>query len=169
VKIHRTCGAVIGSGSGRDRCKVLRTELIKRIGLAGLASGHYGPAMAARRGGGHARTVTGEPAVRGRPGWVRDVAVPRDLGELRGPLTGRVRLPLRLYWSGPAPEQVEWDLSRESRRARLYELVLREGTLADIRRLVDGIELVRLWDGLWLPPHVRVAWQPLIDATRNAA
>jgi hypothetical protein len=51
----------------------------------------------------------------------------------------------------------------------LYELVLREGTLDDVRQLVDGGELVRLWDGLWLPPHVRGAWQPLIDAARHAA
>jgi hypothetical protein len=118
---------------------------------------------------GHARTVSGEPALQRRPGWVRDVAVPRDSSELRGPMTGRVRLPLRLFWSGPAPEQVEWDLSRQSRRGRLYELVLREGTLADIRQLVDGSELVRLWDSLWLPPHVHAAWQPLIDAARHAA
>jgi hypothetical protein len=100
---------------------------------------------------------------------VRDVAVPRDLADLRGPTTGWTRLPLRLYWSGPAPQQVEWDLSRQSRRARLYELVLREGTLADIRDLVNGPELVRLWDSLWLPAHIHVAWQPLIDAARRAA
>jgi hypothetical protein len=80
-----------------------------------------------------------------------------------------VRLPLRLYWSGPAPQEVGWDLSRPSRRARLYELVLREGSLDDIQELVNGTELVRLWDGLWLPPHVRAAWQPLIDAARHAA
>ena len=100
---------------------------------------------------------------------MRDVPLPRDLNELRGPTTGRARLPLRLYWSGPAPEQVEWDLSRQSRRARLYEVVLREGALDDVRQLVDGGELVRLWDSLWLPPHVRTAWQPLIDAARRAA
>jgi hypothetical protein len=51
----------------------------------------------------------------------------------------------------------------------LYELVLREGALDDVRQLVDGGELVRLWDSLWLPPHVRAAWQPLIDAARRAA
>jgi len=89
--------------------------------------------------------------------------------ELRGPVFGVVRLPLRLYWSGPAPQEVEWDMSRPSRRARLYELVLREGTLDDVRTLVRGDELVRLWETLWLPAHVRAAWQPLIDAARSAA
>ncbi|MGI9003775.1 MAG: hypothetical protein ACR2GH_19355 [Pseudonocardia sp.] len=32
-----------------------------------------------------------------RPGWVRDVELPRSLEELRGPTSGVVRLPLRLY------------------------------------------------------------------------
>jgi hypothetical protein len=49
---------------------------------------------------------------------------------------------------------------------RLYELVLREGTLDDIQTLVDGVELVRLCDTMWLPAHIRAAWQPLIDAAR---
>jgi hypothetical protein len=84
-------------------------------------------------------------------------------------MAGVTRLPLRLYWSRPDPHQVEWDLSRQSRRARLYELVLREGTLDDTKDLVNGTELVRLWDSLWLPPHIRRAWQPLIDAARRAA
>ena len=125
--------------------------------------------MAASPNGGHALTVSSAPAQQPRPGWIRDVAVPRDLSDLRGPTVGVTRLPLRLYWSGPAPQQVEWDLSRQSRRARLYELVLREGTLADIKTLVNGTELVRLWDSLGLPPHIRHAWQPLIDAARRAA
>ena len=114
-------------------------------------------------------TVSSEPVRHARPGWVRDVALPRGLSELRGPTTGVARLPLRLYWSGPAPQQTEWDLSRQSRRARLYELVLREGTIGDIHELVNGAELLRLWDTLWLPVHVRAAWQPLIDAARHAA
>jgi hypothetical protein len=47
--------------------------------------------------------------------------------------------------------------------------VLREGTLDDVRTLVNGAELVRLWDRLFLPGHLRRAWQPLIDAARAAA
>src|SRR5215475_16192947 len=87
--------------------------------------------MAASPNGGHAVTVSSAPARQPRPGWIRDVAVPRDLSDLRGPTVGVTRLPLRLYWSGPAPQQVEWDLSRQSRRARLYELRL---AAADRRR-----------------------------------
>ncbi len=32
-----------------------------------------------------------------RPGWVRDIELPCSLDELRGPTSGVVRLPLRLY------------------------------------------------------------------------
>jgi hypothetical protein len=113
--------------------------------------------------------IVEDPVPVARPGWIRDVELPDDLGELHGTLTGVVCLPPRLFWTGPAPQAVEWDLSRESRRSRLYEIVLREGTLDDARVLVNGAELARLWDELWLPPHMRAAWQPLVDATRRAA
>ena len=103
-----------------------------------------------------------------RPGWVRDVELPRSLDELRGPTHGVVRLPLRLYWSGPDPGAVEWDMGTEAGRSWLYEVVLREGDLDDVRAHVDGRELLRLWDRLVLPPWLRAAWAPLVDASRAA-
>lgn len=103
-----------------------------------------------------------------RPGWVRDVELPRSLDELRGPTSGVVRLPLRIHWSGPDPQGVGWDTGSAARRARLYEIVLREGDLDDVRQLVDGRELVRLWDGLFLPPWLRAAWAPLVETARAA-
>ena len=57
---------------------------------------------------------------------------------------------------------------RHERRARLYEVVLREGDLDDICALVDGRELVRLWDELYLPVWLREAWTPVIAAARAA-
>ncbi|MGH8922113.1 MAG: hypothetical protein ACRD0H_27865, partial [Actinomycetes bacterium] len=110
----------------------------------------------------------GEPR-ESRPGWVRDVELPRSLDELRGPTSGVVRLPLRLYWSGPDPERVEWDTGSREGRHWLYEVVLREGNLDDVRELVDGRELVRDWDQLYLPPWLREAWDPLINAARTVA
>jgi hypothetical protein len=50
------------------------------------------------------------------------------------------------------------------RRRDLYEIVLVEGTLDDVRELINGTELVRLWDQMYLPPWVRSAWRPLIDS-----
>jgi len=108
------------------------------------------------------------PIPRPRPGWVRDVELPSDLGDLRGPTVGVVRLPLRIYWSGPDPGNVEWDLADDADCRGLYEVLLREGNLDDQRELINGTTLVRLWNMLYLPPHIRRAWQPLIDAARQA-
>lgn len=53
--------------------------------------------------------------------------------ELRGPLQGSVGLPARLFWSGPSPYEVRWDLADPIRRRDFYEIVLVEGTLDDVR------------------------------------
>jgi hypothetical protein len=104
-----------------------------------------------------------------RPGWVRDAPVPHAFSELRGSLHGNIGLPARMFWSGPNPRAIRWNLADPSRRRDLYEIVLVEGTLDDIRTLINGAELVRLWDQMYLPPWVRTAWQPLIDTARTAA
>jgi hypothetical protein len=113
--------------------------------------------------------VSTSEAPQPRPGWVRDVPVPATLDELRGALTGLVALPPLLFWSGPDPRRVRWDLADPSRRRDLYEIVLAEGTLEDIRDLVNGAELVRLWPEMYLPPWVRAAWRTLIDSAGAAA
>ena len=113
--------------------------------------------------------VSGEAPRAARPGWKRDVPVPRDLSELRGATAGIVGLPARLFWSGPDPRAVRWDLSDPGRRRDLYEIVLAEGTLDDIRELVNGPELVRLWDQMFVSPWVRTAWRGLIESARSAA
>jgi hypothetical protein len=113
--------------------------------------------------------MTSGAAPAARPGWVRDVPVPHALDELRGSLTGSVGLPARLFWSGPHPRSVRWNLADRGRRRDLYEIVLVEGTLDDVRRFVDGDALVELWDDMFVPPWVRTAWRPLIDAARAAA
>lgn len=72
-----------------------------------------------------------------------------------------VVLPLELNWSTPGRRFVTRD---RRQRARLYELLLREGAPADLERWVDGVLLVDVWDDLVLPRAVRDAWQPIIDA-----
>jgi hypothetical protein len=99
----------------------------------------------------------------------RRVPVPGSLGELYGPLEGIASLPARLFWLGPDPRRVEWDLSDRVRRRDLYEIVLVKGTLDDICLLVNGPELVRLWDDMYLPPWVREAWHRLVEASDVAA
>lgn len=95
--------------------------------------------------------VVGTAGSGARPEWIRDIELPRSLDELRGPTRGVVRLPLRLYWSGPDPGSVEWNVADDQRKGRLYEVVLREGSLDDVKALVDGATLIRMWDELYLP------------------
>lgn len=111
----------------------------------------------------------GNAAAARRPGWVRAVAVPDSLDELAGALSGHIGLPTRLFWSGPAPDAVRWDLAKPDRRRDLYEIILTHGTLDDIRTLVNRQALIEQWNDLYLPPWVRVVWQAHIDDARAAA
>jgi DNA invertase Pin-like site-specific DNA recombinase len=90
-----------------------------------------------------------------RPG--RRALVIDDLADLRGPVTGRVELPLRLFWSLPD----HWfDLDDPDMRLWLYQTVLREASRPeDITTYLDGDTLVRLWPDLYLPKGVRRAWE----------
>ena len=76
-----------------------------------------------------------------------------------------VELPLHLNWS--APGRV-FDLRSRADRARAYEIVLQEGTPADILAYVDGVLLVDLWEDLVLSRSVRSAWAPLISVSIEA-
>jgi len=70
-------------------------------------------------------------------------------------------LPLGLNWSAPG---AVFDFADRRRRARCYEIVLREGSPTDLLRLVDGARLVDAWADLVLPRELRTAWLPVIDA-----
>jgi len=71
-----------------------------------------------------------------------------------------VELSLGLNWSRPG---ALFRLSDRRQRARCYEVVLREGTPADLLSYIDGALLVDLWPELVLPRELRGAWQPTID------
>ena len=88
------------------------------------------------------------------------------LAELRGPLTGVVQLPLRVYASGQGPAR-SFDLSNEAERIELYEIVLTDGTAEDVCHYVNREELLRLWPRLWLPAHVRQVWEPRLGAVAS--
>jgi hypothetical protein len=74
-----------------------------------------------------------------------------------------VKLPHHVAWSS----QGDFDLGVRSDRGKAYEILLSEGLPEDIAMFVDGALLVDLWGDLFLPLHVRVGWQPLIDAARS--
>ncbi len=100
-------------------------------------------------------------ADRGRP-----IMVPTTLPRVDPrAATARVVLPLHLNWSDPGRA---FNLRERRERARVYEIVLREGTPDDILAYVDGALLIDLWDDLILPRPIRTAWQPLIPNDHQA-
>jgi transcriptional regulator with XRE-family HTH domain len=77
-----------------------------------------------------------------------------------------VVLPIELNWSAPG----RLFRTRDRReRARLYEVVLREGEPAHIERWVDGALLVDGWDNMVMPRALRQAWQPIVDSALTAS
>lgn len=90
----------------------------------------------------------------------RSIQVPTALPRL--PLDqalATVELPLHLNWSDRGRR---YDLRDRRQRARVYELVLREGGPADVHAYVDGALLVDAWDELVLPPRIREAWDGVV-------
>jgi DNA invertase Pin-like site-specific DNA recombinase len=97
-----------------------------------------------------------------RPG--RPVLVIDDLADLRGPVTGLVELPLRLFWSLP---DHRFDLDEPDLRRWYYETVLREATRpADLAAYLDGESLISIWPELYLPKGVRRGWEERHPALR---
>jgi transcriptional regulator with XRE-family HTH domain len=94
----------------------------------------------------------------GKPVWAPDRLPRLDVARA----LAVVDLPLHLNWSVPGRV---FDLRVRADRARVYEIVLQEGTPADILAYVDGALLVDLWQDLVLPRAVRSAWAPLISSS----
>jgi hypothetical protein len=69
-----------------------------------------------------------------------------------------VRLPVHLDWSAGRV----YDLTDPVDRRRVYELVLREGSLDDLRRYIAVRELAEQFDALVLPDEIRTAWAELL-------
>ncbi|HEY3609171.1 MAG TPA: transcriptional regulator [Pseudonocardiaceae bacterium] len=107
-------------------------------------------------------TFVDQVTTRGRP-----FTVPTTLPRL--PLDRafvKVVLPVYLNWSAPGRQ---FDLRDRAQRARVYEIVLREGASEDLLAYVDGALLIDLWDELVIPRDIRAAWTPLIEDSRTVA
>jgi transcriptional regulator with XRE-family HTH domain len=156
--------------SGLSRAELARRSGASRPTLAAYAAGTKSPNLATAerivRAAGFDLDLVPRPSFRGVPvGRGRAAYVPAFLPRLPADrAVRRVRLPLHLNWS---PPEREYDLSDRRQRARVYEIVLREGGPADIGDYIDGALLADLWPDLVLPAQVRGAWQPLIDAARG--
>jgi len=77
-----------------------------------------------------------------------------------------ITLPLHLNWS---QTDRQFKLSQRDRRARVYEIVLCEGSPADVLSYIDGALLVDLWDNLVLPRDVRAAWSDVVHSALHEA
>jgi hypothetical protein len=96
----------------------------------------------------------------------RRVLVISDLADLRGPGTGKVILPLGLYWS---PAGRVFDLDEPWMLRAMYQTVLTEAIRSeDLTTWINGPRLVEEWRELQLPKGVRHAWEeihPMLAAT----
>ena len=106
-------------------------------------------------------SFTQQTSAHGKPIWVPDRLPRLEVAEA----LAAVELPLHLNWSTPGRI---FNLTSRADRARAYEIVLQEGTAADILAYVDGMLLVDLWEELVLPRGVRSAWAPLISPLSQA-
>jgi len=96
----------------------------------------------------------------------RPYLLPETLGELVGPVTGVIRLPLRLDWS----ERTEFHLDDPAERNVMYERVIREATqVDDLRSYINQEVLRQVWGRLFLPDRVRRSWEDRFPDLRLAA
>lgn len=86
----------------------------------------------------------------------RPVVTAASLADLRGPASGVVELPHRMFWQ---PDR-HVDLDVPALLVWAYETVLRESlTARELEQWLDGPTLVRVWRDLYLPAYVRRAWE----------
>ena len=92
----------------------------------------------------------------------RVVRVPTGLPRLPvAQALATVALPLHVNWSTPGRR---FQLADRAQRARVYEMVIREGNPEDMLAYIDGVLLVDLWPELVLPRAVRAAWETVVSA-----
>ena len=111
-------------------------------------------------------TPATSPAARyqARPGRLALVAA--DLADLRGPASGTVELPLRLFW---CPDRT-FDLGQPGMLRWMYQTVLREASRpGDLADYLHGPTLIAVWPELFLPRGVRQAWEDRHPVLRAAA
>jgi len=107
-------------------------------------------------------TFTTHAGARGAPFVVADQLWRLGTTEALATIT----LPQHLHWSGPSRP---YRLRDRRDRARVYEVVLREGGPDDLLTYIDGALLVDLWDDLVLPTAIRRAWEPVVSSYGAAA
>ncbi|MGH3166802.1 MAG: hypothetical protein ACRDN0_13060 [Trebonia sp.] len=104
------------------------------------------------------------PSATAAPRRLRPVIVPRSLAELRGPASGVIELPVRLYWSGSR----RFDLADPHQAADLCEAVLDTAATADdLTAFLNAGVLVRAWPILGMSRVKREAWESRFPVLRG--
>jgi len=85
---------------------------------------------------------------------------------MSGPTGGVVDLPFHLYWSD---DNSRFDLAKRARLRSMYQIVLTEGSTADVVAFVNRDVLLDVWDELWLSQAVHEAWDSWVQTHRYAA
>lgn len=86
---------------------------------------------------------------------VKPFAVPARLSDLRGPRTGVLTLPRRVYW-GPVAVV---DIGTFGDTVKAYQATIREAGPADQAAILNEDRLREVWSSLLLPSRVRSAWE----------
>lgn len=96
---------------------------------------------------------------------IKPYDVPARLDELHGPRSGRMELPLNVYWGPP----YTFDLANESDVVEAYQATLREGRVVDQVEVFNQDLLVTIWPELVLPVRVRELWENRFPELATAA
>jgi hypothetical protein len=105
-------------------------------------------------------------AVTAQPRYLRQVAVPDSLDDLKGPGSGVVELPITLFWSRP---DRKFNLDDRYQAIDMYLAVLDRGNVDELATYLNGKLLVELWPDLHLTRAKRLPWQARFGELRPAA
>jgi hypothetical protein len=105
-------------------------------------------------------------AVTAPPRYLRQVAVPDRLDDLKGPGSGVVELPITLFWSRP---DRKFNLDDRYQAIDMYLAVLDRGSVDELATYLNGKLLVELWPDLHLTRAKRLPWQARFAELRPAA
>ena len=100
------------------------------------------------------------------PRYLRHVAVPDSLVDLKGPSSGVVELPITLFWSRP---DRRFNLDDRYQAIDMYLTVLDRGSVAELATYLNRKLLVELWPDLHLTRAKRLPWQARFAELRPAA
>lgn len=97
---------------------------------------------------------------------VKPYAIVDSLDQLRGPAGGVVELSHSVLW---APGDGRVDLDEPGGTGLAYRAVLSEGTVADLKQVLNPQELIAAWPDLMLPRRVREMWESRFSELRTTS